>query len=90
MGQDPAASISQHFSRLKDPRIDRTKRHKLLDNLVIAICAVICGTDNWVEELFGHAKKTWFEKFLELPNGIPSHDTFWRVFTRLDPEKFKV
>lgn len=90
MDQDPATSIDKHFSNLEDPRIERTKRHKLLDILVIAICAVICGADNWVEvELFGNSKQAWFEKFLELPNGIPSHDTFWRVFARLDPEKFK-
>jgi predicted transposase YbfD/YdcC len=90
MERDPATSIDKYFSNLADPRIDRTKRHKLLDILVITICAVICGADNWVEvELFGNAKRAWFEKFLELPNGVPAHDTFWRVFARLEPEQFK-
>jgi predicted transposase YbfD/YdcC len=90
METEPVGSISKHFSNLKDPRIDRTKRHQLLDILVIAICAVICGADNWEEvELFGQAKEGWFKTFLDLPNGIPSHDTFWRVFAKLDPEQFQ-
>jgi len=63
----------------------------LLDLIVIAICAVICGADTWVDiELFGNAKLDWFHKFLDLPNGIPSHDTFGRVFARLDPEQFQL
>jgi len=90
MEANPAASIDQHFANLEDPRVDRTKRHKLLDILVIAICAVICGADNWEEvQLFGEAKEAWFKTFLQLPNGIPSHDTFWRVFAKLDPEQFQ-
>jgi predicted transposase YbfD/YdcC len=90
MKTDPSASIEKHFANLEDPRIDRTKRHKLIDILVIAISAVICGADNWEEvELFGQSKEAWFRTFLELPNGIPSHDTFWRVFARLDPEQFQ-
>lgn len=87
---NPAASIDKYFSNLEDPRVERTRLHKLLDILVIAICAVICGANNWEEvELFGNSKRTWFETFLELPNGVPSHDTFWRVFARLDPEQFQ-
>jgi len=83
-------SIEQHFSDLTDPRIDRTKLHKLIDILVIAICAVIAGADNWEDvEEFGKARIEWFQTFLELPNGIPSHDTFTRVFARLDPEQFQ-
>ena len=83
-------SIAQHFSDLSDPRIDRTKLHKLIDILVIAICAVIAGADNWEDvEEFGQARLEWFQTFLELPNGIPSHDTFTRVFARLDPEQFQ-
>src|SRR5664279_1209616 len=83
-------SIEQHFSDLTDPRIDRTKLHKLIDILVIAICAVIAGADNWEDvEEFGKARIEWFQSFLELPNGIPSHDTFTRVFARLDPEQFQ-
>jgi predicted transposase YbfD/YdcC len=62
----------------------------LLDIVVIAICAVICGADGWVDvEEFGKAKKEWLRTFLELPNGIPSHDTFGRVFAQLDPEQFQ-
>ena len=84
------ASIEQHFSDLTDPRIDRTKLHKLIDILVIAICAVIAGADNWEDvEEFGKARMEWFQTFLELANGIPSHDTFTRVFARLDPEQFQ-
>ena len=90
MEPNPAASIDKYFSNLEDPRVDRTKLHSLLDILVIAICAAICGADNWVEvELFGKAKQTWFAQFLDLPHGIPSHDTFWRVFARLDPAQFQ-
>mgnify|MGYP001244587376 CR=1 FL=1 len=90
MESDPSGSIAKHFANLEDPRMDRTKRHSLLDILVIAICAVICGADNWEEvQLFGEAKENWFKSFLELPNGIPSHDTFWRVFARLDPQQFQ-
>lgn len=84
------ATLDQHFSDLADPRVDRTKLHKLVDILVIAICAVIAGADNWEDvEAFGKAKVEWFQTFLELPNGIPAHDTFTRVFARLDPEQFQ-
>ncbi len=90
MDTNPAATINKHFSNLKDPRVERTKLHKLMDILVIAICAVICGADGWEEvELFGQCKQVWFKTFLELTNGIPSHDTFWRVFGRLDAEQFQ-
>jgi hypothetical protein len=62
-----------------------------LDILVIAIYAVICNAYNWEEvQLFGEAKESWFKIFLELPNGIPSHDTFWRVFARLDQQQLQV
>jgi predicted transposase YbfD/YdcC len=83
-------ALDQHFSDLADPRAARTKLHKLVDILVIAICAVIAGADNWEDvEAFGEAKREWFQTFLELSNGIPSHDTFTRVFARLDPEQFQ-
>ena len=83
-------TIEQHFGDLTDPRLDRTKLHKLVDILVIAISAVIAGADNWEDvEEFGNARIDWFRTFLELPNGIPSHDTFTRVFARLDPEQFQ-
>lgn len=82
-------SIARHFADLPDPRIDRTKKHSLGDILVIALCAVICGADSWEEvEAFGEAKEGWLKRHLPLPNGIPSHDTFYRVFARLDPEAF--
>jgi predicted transposase YbfD/YdcC len=90
MEREPAASIVGHFVDLEDPRVERTKRHLLLDIVVIAICAVICGADSWVAvALFGKAKLAWLKRFLELPNGIPSHDTFGRVFARLKPEQFE-
>jgi predicted transposase YbfD/YdcC len=83
-------SLIEHFSVIKDPRIDRSKLHKLIDILVIAICATICGAEGWEDfELFGNCKLDWFKSFLELPNGVPSHDTFRRVFARLDPQQFQ-
>ena len=83
-------SILDHFRDLDDPRIERSKRHQLLDIVAIAICAVICGADSWVYvEMFGKSKEEWFRTFLDLPNGIPSHDTFGEVFSRLDPERFQ-
>ncbi len=91
MSQLPnVGSITQHFSKINDPRIDRTKRHLLINILVIAICAVICGADSWVDiELFGKSKRKWLKTFLQLPNGIPSHDTFGRVFAAPDPQEFE-
>jgi hypothetical protein len=86
----PTASILEHFQEVTDPRLERQKLHQLLDIIVIAICAVICGADTWVDvELFGHSKLAWLKSFLELPNGIPSHDTFGRVFGLLDPIEFQ-
>jgi DDE_Tnp_1-associated/Transposase DDE domain len=83
-------TLVEHFSNITDPRIERSKRHKLIDILIISICATICGADGWEEfELFGQAKQEWFKQFLELPNGIPSHDTFRRVFARLRPGEFQ-
>ena len=75
---------------LEDPRVERTREHKLLDILVIAICAVICGANDWeaVAE-YGRDNEAWLGTFLELPHGIPSHDTFWRVFRALKPEPFQ-
>lgn len=78
------------FSRVEDPRIDRQRLHKLIDIIVIAICAVICGADTWVDIAeYGNKKKKFLARFLELPNGIPSHDTFGRVFSLLDGEAFQ-
>jgi predicted transposase YbfD/YdcC len=85
-----SGAIEQHFGELEDPRMDRTKLHKLIDILAIAICALIAGADNWEDvEEFGKVRLEWFKTFLELANGIPSHDTFNRVFARLDPEQFQ-
>jgi predicted transposase YbfD/YdcC len=83
-------SIAHHFAGLTDPRIDRSRLHELLDIIAIAICAVVAGADSWDDiEDFGNAKITWLGTFLELPNGIPSHDTFRRLFERLDPDEFQ-
>lgn len=82
-------SIARYFADLTDPRVDRTKKHSLCDILVIALCAVVCGADSWEkEEAFGEAKAGWLRRFLRLPHDFPSHDTFYRVFARLDPQKF--
>lgn len=82
--------ITEHFSTLEDPRIDRTRRHDLMDIIVLAICAVICGADGWDDiEEFGEIKYDWLKTFLLLPNGIPSADTIRRVFSAVDPEAFQ-
>jgi predicted transposase YbfD/YdcC len=86
----PATMIAEHFRDVKDPRTGRRVDHFLMEIITIAICAVICGADSWVEiEEFGQAKEQWLRQFLILPNGIPSHDTFGRVFAWLDPQEFQ-
>ena len=83
-------SIRRHFARLRDPRLNRRKRHQLLALLVIALCAVVAGANNWQQiAAFGKRRCDWLGKFLALPNGIPSHDTFERVFQRLCPDAFQ-
>jgi len=87
MKEHRSAALLEHFRDLADPRIDRHKEHKLIDVLVIAICAILCGANDWVAvETFGRAKREWFARFLELAHGIPSHDTFGRVFAVLSPQ----
>lgn len=82
--------LKEHFSALDDPRAQHSIEHLLLDIVLVTICAVICGADTWVEiENYGIAKQEWLETFLELPNGIPSHDTFERMFARLRPEQLQ-
>ncbi len=89
MSQPQALPLLSSFSGLTDPRVERTRRHKLLDIIGLTVCAVIAGADDWVHvEKFGHAKIDWLETFLELPNGVPSHDTIGRVFASLDPDEF--
>jgi predicted transposase YbfD/YdcC len=86
----PGLALSAHFASLEDPRVERTKLHPLLGIIAIALCAVICGAETWNEiaEL-GEAMGEWFSSFLDLPNGIPSSDTFNRVFSALNPEQFQ-
>ena len=84
------APMIEYLAVLKDPRTGPAKRHNFLDIIVIAVCAVICGADSWVDvEMFGKSKRAWLDRFLQLPNGIPSHDTFGRVFSMLDAQQFQ-
>jgi predicted transposase YbfD/YdcC len=90
MPEYPAAPRVECFSDLPEPRVERTREHKLIDIVVIAVCAVVGGAEGWTDvEAFGCAQLAWFKSFLELPNGIPSHDTFGRVFARLSPSAFE-
>ncbi len=84
------ASIAVHFSTLEDPRVSRTQRHPLINVVAIGLCAVICGARHFTEmEEFGQNKREWLAKFLDLKNGIPSHDTFGRVFRFINPQAFQ-
>ena len=86
----PNISITKHFENLEDPRVLRTRRHPLISIIVLAVAGVICNCDSWVEiQEFAKTKKKFFEKFLSLPSGIPSHDTFGRVFSVLDAKAFQ-
>jgi predicted transposase YbfD/YdcC len=92
VAMEPGArtSLWEPFATLADPRRDQLKEHPLVDSLTIALCGVICGADGWSAiETFGREKERWLRTFLALPGGIPSHDTFGRVFARLDPEEFR-
>jgi predicted transposase YbfD/YdcC len=82
-------SLIEHFKDLPDPRVNRTKAHQLIDILVIAICSLLCGGESFNDmETFGQAREAWLRTFLALTNGIPSHDTFNRVFAALNPQAF--
>jgi predicted transposase YbfD/YdcC len=83
-------TLLDFFADMPDPRVERTRLHKLEDILAITICAVICGAEGWTEiELFGRSKHAWLKTFLDLPNGIPSHDTFARVISSIRPDDFE-
>lgn len=85
------AALTEHFAALEDPRAEHLTDHRLVDIVIIAICGVICGAETWTDiELFGHERHHWLEQFLELENGIPSHDTFGRVFARIDTTQFQM
>ena len=85
-----ASGIMGYFSIVRDPRVQKRKKHNLVDILVIAICAVMCGAEGWEEmERYGRSKESWLRTFLELPHGIPSDDTFARVFSIIDPIEFQ-
>jgi len=90
MGMLPAASFQDYFATLTDPRCPNApnRRHQLMDILVMAVCAVICGAEGWEDmEDYGKSQMEWFADLLDLPHGIPGHDTFRRVLSRLDPEE---
>src|ERR1700728_1127102 len=85
----PKLSLGEHLKEIADPRVDRTKDHDLIDVLVIAVCTLLCAGETFNDmEDFGKAKQEWFKTFLSLRHGIPSHDTFNRVFAALDPKGF--
>jgi predicted transposase YbfD/YdcC len=85
---DTLISLANAFTSVHDPRIDRAKKHMLVDIIMISLCATICGMKGWEEiELFAEKREKWFKQFLELPNGIPSHDTMYRVFSRINPNE---
>lgn len=86
----PSAKLLDHCQELEDPRVDYLVEHRLLDIIGLTICAVICGADTWVDiELYGQSKQAWLQRFLALPNGIPSHDTIARLFAALNPKTFQ-
>ena len=83
-------SISSVFADIDDPRVIARSSHLLIDVLTIAVCAILCGAEGWADmELFGKSKEDWLRTFLKLPNGIPSHDTFARIFAAIDPDQFR-
>jgi len=90
MEENDLRDLESLFAQVKDPRMERTKLHRLRDIIIVAICGVLCGAEGWVEiEEFGKAKEAFFSDLLNLPNGIPSHDTFGRVFALIDPKQFE-
>src|SRR2546421_5617001 len=85
----PKLSLIDSFRQMADPRVKRTQEHELIDILIIAVCTLLCGGETFNDMAdFGKAKKAWFKTFLVLSGGIPSHDTFNRLFAALDPKEF--
>jgi predicted transposase YbfD/YdcC len=90
MKENDLRDLESIFAQVEDPRMERTRLHRLRDIIIVAICGVLCGANGWVEiEEFGKAKEAFFTDLLHLPNGIPSHDTFGRVFALLDSKQFE-
>ena len=90
MRQSKKQDLIFHLSQLDDPRSGDNKKYKLIEILFISVCALLCGCESWTEiEDYGRSKREWFSTFLELKNGIPSHDTFRRVFCIMDFIKFQ-
>lgn len=90
MEEKDLRDLERIFAQVEDPRMERTKLHRLRDIIILAICGVLCGAEGWAEiEEFGKAKEAFFTELLALPNGIPSHDTFGRVFALIDPKQFE-
>jgi predicted transposase YbfD/YdcC len=89
MATGPASAVYKHFENLTDPRVDRGNNHNLLEMVFLALTAVLCGAQGWADvERFAKSKIKWFRRYLRLKNGVPSHDTFGRVFARLDTGEF--
>ena len=90
MAASSVGSIKRHFRKLWDPRVQGRTRHLLVDIIVMAICGVIANCDGWRDiALFAKKRQAWFKRFLQLPEGVPAHDTFERVFNRLNPKAFQ-
>ena len=90
MEKNDLRDLESMFAQVEDPRLERSKLHRLRDIIILAICGVICGAEGWVEiEEYGKAKEAFFREWLALPNGIPSHDTYGRVFALIDPKQFE-
>src|SRR3712207_2928700 len=90
-GKQAVELILKHFGTLKDPRVERTMRHPLLNVLVIALLGVIAGADGWKAlAVFAKARAEWLATFLDMPDGVPRKDTFRRVFGALEPRAFEV
>ncbi len=86
---DPSAPIDKHFENVTDPRVNRGAKHSLLEMVFVALTAAICGANGWADvERFGRSKRDWFRRFIDLPHGVPSHDTCGRVFARLETSEF--